>query len=119
MVQKYVMIRADDISGEERDVELVEFSYRGQTFSVDLGPKNRRKFEKALEPFIDAAKASSTVRAIRSSTRVAKKPDGPTVASQIRQWAAAHNIDVPPRGRIPKSVVSQYDEYESKRVNVG
>lgn len=129
MVQKYVVIRADDLTGEEKDVAEVVFSLEGKEYRLDLGPKSRRKLEKALEPFVDAAQASSTVRAIRSSTpRAASagerpqgtpRPKADTMSKKVRDWARAHDISVPDRGRLPKSIIDQYDDYESKRTHVG
>lgn len=125
MVTRYEMVRADDFdSSITRDVEQIEFSLKGEKYTLDLAPKNRRKLERALEPFIDAAKASSTVRAIRSSssvpaTRGSGNPGQPTVAAQIRKWAKDHDINIPARGRIPKEIVAKYEGYEANRQHVG
>lgn len=123
-MQQYRVVRIDDLDQSERDVEETVFKLGAEEYRLDLGPKSRRKLEKALEPFIDAARASSTVRAIRASTKPAAasqpRPAGaPSMSQQIREWAKAHDIDVPDRGRISKSIIEKYDEYEQNRSHVG
>lgn len=124
-MQQYRMVRLDDLNGSEKDVTEVSFSFDGETYRLDLGPKSRQKLEKALAPFIDAAKASSTVRAIRSAPpagarAASRKTDGPTsLTHNVREWAKKQGIEVSDRGRLPNEIIAKYDEYEKHRTVVG
>lgn len=54
MAQKVTFV--DDLDQSE-GAETIRFAYKGQAYEIDLGEKNRDKLEKALKPFIDAARA--------------------------------------------------------------
>lgn len=93
-------IITDDIDGTE-GAETTTFALHGVTYEIDLNEKNVAKLEKALSPFLDAARKPSKKRG-----RTAKS-DGPS-AKDIREWAASQKIEVPARGRIPLEVRDAY-----------
>lgn len=95
----------DDLTGAEFDadaIETIRFGLEGVLYEIDLGPENVKKFTKAMQPYLDAARrVGGTKKATRS-----KKDTKP---AEIRQWAIDHGIDVPERGRIPEAVREQYE----------
>jgi Lsr2 len=71
---------------------------------LDLSKKNAAAFRRKLAPFIDHA---------RKAGRGQRRRPGRTAASRdrsgsIRAWAKQAGIAVSARGRIPASVVEQY-----------
>jgi hypothetical protein len=73
MAQKLV----DDIDGTSDDVATYLFSVGGETWEIDLTPKNLDKLKKALEQFIKAGRPqrNMSVTAPRSS-RTTKSDEG-------------------------------------------
>lgn len=113
MAERMVRQLIDDLDGTEiadGKGEQIEFSVRGVTYRIDLGPGNLNKFEKALAPFIESAtKVSGRGRSRssgrgRSSGRASKEE-----LSAIRAWAAKQGHKVSARGRIPGDVVRAYE----------
>lgn len=104
----------DDLTGEELDprVKPTEFTYRGRTYRLDLGPEGVRRLEAALQPFIDAAPAPVSAAAPASAparaTRKKASPFGDTAA--IRAWAIEQGLVASgSRGRLSKDVLAAYD----------
>jgi hypothetical protein len=65
--------------------------------------KNARAFRKQLAPFVEhARKAGRRQRRPRTSPSRQRSGD-------IRTWANEHGIAITGRGRIPASVVEQYE----------
>ena len=61
MGKKEVVTITDDIDGRA-GAETVTFAYAGRSYEIDLGEKNKAKLEKALQPFIGAARSNASVR---------------------------------------------------------
>lgn len=102
MAKKTYTTILDDLDGSE-GAETVTFSYEGRSFEVDLSEKNRDKLSKALEPFINAGRSTSSRRASTASRGPKKDLDA------IRSWARDNGHEVSDRGRIAASVVEAYE----------
>jgi LDH2 family malate/lactate/ureidoglycolate dehydrogenase len=102
MASKITVALEDDLEGGPAD-ETVRFGVGGTQYVIDLNKKNAQAFRKQLAPFVEHAR-----RAGRGQRR-------PRIASprqrsgDIRAWAKAQGIAVSGRGRIPASVVEQYE----------
>jgi nucleoid-associated protein Lsr2 len=104
MAQKVTVTLEDDLDGGSAD-ETVRFGLGGTDYEIDLSTKNATAFREQLAPFIEhARKAGGTQR--RRSGRSAASRDR---SGSIRAWAKAQGIAVSDRGRIPASVVEQYE----------
>jgi len=82
----------------------VRFGVDGDEYELDLSTKNAAAFRGKLAPFIDHA---------RRAGRGQRRRPGRTASSRersgdIRAWAQDQGIAVSARGRIPASVVEQY-----------
>ncbi len=107
MARKKVVTITDDIDGRE-GAETVTFTYAGRSYEIDLAEKNRAKLEKALEPFIRAArKANGSGQPRRSGASSASTRSRPNLQA-VRAWAADNGFEVSGRGRISKSVLEAY-----------
>ena len=104
MAQKITVALEDDIDGGAAD-ETVRFAIGGVDYEIDLSKKNAAAFRRQLAPFLDHA---------RKVGRGARRRPGRSAASRdrsgaIRAWAKGQGIAVSDRGRIPVSVVEQYE----------
>jgi hypothetical protein len=104
MAQKITVALEDDLDGGPAD-ESVRFGLGGVEYEIDLSKKNARAFRRQLAPFIEHA---------RRAGRGARRRPGRTAAGRersgdIRAWAKGQGIAVSDRGRIPASVVEQYE----------
>ena len=106
----------DDLDGGTA-AETVSFSLDGTGYEIDLNKKNAAALRKLLERYIDAGRHSSTpanTKQRRRSTTATSKSTKGSAASRgydlvaLREWAAANDIAVPSRGRIPQAVIEQY-----------
>ena len=105
MAVRTVTILEDDLDGkEDATVETVTFSFEGASYEIDLSKKNRDAFEKALTPYLNAArKAPKATTARRSPAKSSEDLDA------IRAWAKDNGHAVSDRGRVPVTVLEAYD----------
>src|SRR3954468_22277313 len=105
MGKKEVVAITDDIDGRA-GAETVTFAYAGRSYAIDLGEKNKAKLEKALEPFIGAARKSGGTRVAARTTsgRAASRPTSSGMdLNAVRRWATEQGIEVAPRGRLARN----------------
>jgi hypothetical protein len=99
----------DDLDGGKAE-RTVSFSLDGRSFAIDLSKKNIAALEKALAPYIGAAR-----RGEPSTRKGRAKKSGSGVRSTnsdlsaVRQWARANGYEVSDRGRISAEVQSAFD----------
>lgn len=90
----------DDLDGSS-EAEAVSFGFDGTAYEIDLGPANRERLRKALQPFIDGGRRAG--RRTPSRSAAARRE-----TAAIRAWAMDQGLDVAERGRISADVVSKY-----------
>jgi Lsr2 len=103
MAQKVTVALEDDLDGGPAD-ETVRFAIGGAQYEIDLSASNAAAFRRRLAPFIAHA---------RKAGRGPRRRPGRSAGSRersgaIRAWAKQAGIAVSERGRIPASVVEQY-----------
>jgi hypothetical protein len=104
MAQKITLALEDDLDGGPAD-ETVRFGLDGAEYEIDLSKKNAAAFRRKIAPFIEhARKAGRGPR--RRPRRAASSREH---SGDIRAWAKDQGIAVSARGRIPASVVVQYE----------
>ena len=103
MAQKVTVALEDDLDGGPAD-ETVRFGFGGTDYEIDLSAKNARAFRKKLAPFIEHARKASR----GSARRTARTSAGRQRSGEVRAWAKDHGLAVSARGRIPASVIEQY-----------
>lgn len=114
-MRKMQTIVVDDLDGVTPG-ETVELVINGEKFSIDLSKKHRADLRKALKRYTEAATHAQKPTA----TKLSPNPEiRKNELAAIRQWAKAHNIAIPSRGRIPGSVMESYNQYVSHRTAVG
>lgn len=107
-VQHY---KVDDLAAaKDPDTDVIatagtfHFAVGDEAFEIDLTEENVQKFRKRVEPYMSAARRLRGTRHSRPRP-VAERHR----ARRIRSWAAEHHIEVSARGRIPASVIEQYE----------
>ncbi|TNM60024.1 Lsr2 family protein [Streptomyces sp. NP160] len=116
MATKTITHITDDLDGTS-DAETVKFGLWGATYEIDLSEDNQKKLEAALEPFLNVARKSTGgggVRRASTSRSTGSSSGGADYdAKAVRAWASANGVSVPARGRIPKTVLEQYQSAAS------
>ncbi|MEU2563544.1 Lsr2 family protein [Streptomyces longispororuber] len=102
MAQRVVVTLYDDIDGSEA-AETVVFGLDGKSYEIDLNESNAEELRKALDPYLQAARKRSKSGKVYRHTAVTPDP------AAVRAWARSRRLDVPPRGRIPKSVYEAFE----------
>ncbi len=104
MAQKVSVVLEDDLTGGPAE-QTIRFAFEGTDYEIDLNAKNAAKFSKQLAPYLEHARRAGRAQARRPGRTAA----GRQRSSDIRAWAKEHGVAVSERGRIPASVVDQYD----------
>jgi hypothetical protein len=104
MAQKVSIALEDDLDGGPA-AETVRFGLGGAEYEIDLSKKNARAFRKGLAQFVEHARKAGRVQ----SRRVARTSASRQRSGEIRAWAKGKGITLSERGRIPASVVQQYE----------
>lgn len=103
--------KVDDLAAaKDPDTDVIatagtfHFAVGDEAFEIDLTEENVQKFRKRVEPYMSAA------RRLRGSRHSRPRPVAERHrARRIRSWAAENHIEVSARGRIPASVIEQYE----------
>jgi len=104
MATKIAVALEDDLDGGVAD-ETVRFRVGNVEYEIDLSKKNANTFRAGVAPFVEHAR-----KAGRGSRRGPGRPSSARERSgDIRAWAKAAGIAISDRGRIPASVVEQYE----------
>jgi hypothetical protein len=103
MAQKVTVMLEDDLTGGPAE-QTVRFAFDGTDYEMDLSAKNAAAFGKKLAPYIEHARRVGRAPSRRSGRTAA----GRQRSGDIRAWAKEHGLAVSERGRIPASVVEQY-----------
>jgi hypothetical protein len=110
MAKRVTVALEDDLEGGLAD-ETVRFGFGGADYEIDLSNKNARAFRKQLAPFIEHARQAGRGQPRRSARTAASRQR----TGDIRAWAKDHGIAVSERGRIPASVIEQYEAATRRR----
>ncbi|GAA4511254.1 Lsr2 family protein [Actinoallomurus oryzae] len=107
MAEQIIKRLIDDIDGGEAE-ETVQFSLDGVPYEIDLSAANAKKVRDSLAPFVEHARKAGGGAAggRRRRSRAASSRER---SADIRAWAKARGIKVNERGRIPATVVEEYE----------
>ena len=106
MARKVQVLLVDDLDGGDAD-ETVSFALDGATYEIDLSSTNAKKLRDSLQPFVEhAQKAGGGKRRPGTRTRGASNRER---SAEIRAWAKSHGKKVSERGRIPASIVEEFE----------
>jgi hypothetical protein len=97
----------DDLDGSKAD-RTITFAVDGTSYEIDLSKRNAAALEKALRPYVEAARKVKTTRGRRGARRLTTSGRR-TDLSDVREWARANGHQVSDRGRLPVSIIDEYD----------
>ncbi len=110
MARKVQVHLLDDIDGGRAD-ETVKFALDGTNYEIDLSTRHAEKLRKSLDKFVQAAR-----RVGRGPVAPSGRPRSGSGARSdrvqnqaIRDWAKRRGIELNERGRIPRSIIEQYE----------
>lgn len=107
MARKEVVQYTDDITGEPIDsdkVAVVELSYGGKDYVLDLSHESSLKLATVLDPWVTAAR-----KVPRGTSRKSPSQSDKARNKAIREWAKENGYDVSARGQIAKDVIEAYN----------
>ncbi|PTT17831.1 hypothetical protein DBR36_10095 [Microbacterium sp. HMWF026] len=109
MATRHIAQLTDDLDGtvlEDGEGKQITFSVDGRAYEIDLSAANAESFYKALSPYVDAARPTSTSgsRGGRQAPRAKSDVD----LAAVREWARANGHTVSDRGRVPATIVEAY-----------
>ena len=104
MAQKVQVLHVDDLDGGAA-TETLSFSFDGTSYEIDLSADNASKFRKEFAPYLDHARRASGA----GRRRRARTGPGRERSSEIRAWAKQRGYKVSERGRIPATIIAEYD----------
>ena len=108
MAQKVQVTLLCDLDDGNVDAqETLLFGLGSSTYEVDVCTRHAQQIRDGLGPFV--AHARKTGAAGNGRQRQRPATDRQQTAS-IRSWAKGHGIEVNHRGRIPASVLKEYEE---------
>jgi hypothetical protein len=105
MARKQLVILEDDLDGGEA-TQTLRFGFQGTEFELDLSDKNAQKLEKALAPFMEAARRVGSGRKRGGGGKASSAVSADTKA--VRAWAESNGYEVSSRGRISANVLEAY-----------
>ena len=104
MAQKVTVVLEDDLTGGPAE-QTIRFAFEGIDYEIDLNAKNAATFGKQLAPYLEHASRAGRAQPRRSGRTAARRQH----SGDIWAWAKEHGLAVSERGRIPASVVDQYN----------
>lgn len=110
MAKQTLVTLVDDIDGAKAAV-TVSFAWGGKAYEIDLSKKNAAAFERAIAPYVKAARraGSSGGQARRRGGATTQARRGRGQSAEIREWARANGYsELADRGRIPAEILAAY-----------
>jgi len=104
MAQKVTVVLEDDLTGGPAE-QTIRFVFEGTDYEIDLNAKNAATFSTQLAPYVEHARRAGRPQLHRPGRTAANRQR----SGDIRAWAKEHGVAVSDRGRIPASVVDQYN----------
>jgi hypothetical protein len=101
----------DDLDGSEA-VVTVSFSFREDSYEIDLSASNAERFGSVLRPYVDHA------RRVKGPTPLTKRKSSASGLSKeelarVRAWALAEGIQINAAGRVAKSILEKYRQAQA------
>ncbi len=106
MAQRTVVTVVCDLphDGEVEGTESVSFGFDGNAYEIDLCGPHSKELREKVGAFADHARKAATGRRRKSRTGPGRER-----SSEIREWARQQGKKVSERGRIPASIIAEYE----------
>jgi hypothetical protein len=109
MVQKTVVTVVCDLphDTEVEGTETVSFSFDGTAYEIDVCTSHAKELHDKFSGYADSARKVSGGAAARR--RKPRTGPGRERSSEMRAWARQRGHKVSERGRIPASIIQEYE----------
>ncbi len=109
MVQKVQVSVICDLphNSETEGDETVAFSFDGTAYEIDACAVHAKELREKINPFMEHARRASAPG--RGRKRQPQAAAGRQQSAEIREWAKSRGLKVNERGRIPASIVAEYE----------
>ncbi|QBI56420.1 histone-like nucleoid-structuring protein Lsr2 [Streptomonospora litoralis] len=107
MAQQVQVLLVDDMQGGTAE-ETVPFSIDGTSYEIDLNAENAEELRAAIMPFVESARKVRSAKSTGNRRRNRPSQNRQRTAD-IRAWAKQQGKEVNDRGRIPASIVAEYE----------
>jgi hypothetical protein len=110
MAQKVqVLLLCDLEEGNAEAEETLQFALGNTSYEIDVCAQHAQQIRTSLQPFMaHARKSGSAPAGVRR--RRERPASNREQSASIRSWAKDRGIQVNERGRIPASVVKEYEQ---------
>jgi hypothetical protein len=110
MAQKVKVTVVCDLphDGEVEGQETVQFSFDGNAYEIDLCSKHAKELREKVGQYADHARKASA-GAGGSRRRRPRTGPGRERSGEIRAWAKDRGYKVSERGRIPATIIQEYE----------
>jgi hypothetical protein len=107
MAQKTVVTVVCDLAhdGEIEGNETVSFAFDGATYEIDVCSGHAKELHDTFAGYAEHSRRASA----GGRRRKARTGPGRERSSEIRAWARQRGHKVSERGRIPASIISEYE----------
>lgn len=114
MAQKVQVLLVDDLDGGEAS-ETVSFAIDGSNYEIDLSGKNAEELRDAFAKYVGSARKAGRPASSTGRSQGRRSGGGSTSmdrdqAAAIRSWAKGKGLNVSDRGRIPATIIEQYNQ---------
>jgi Lsr2 len=114
MAQKVQVLLVDDLDGGEAS-ETVSFGLDGSNYEIDLSGKNAEELRDAFAKYVGSARKAGRAASSAGRSPSRRSSAGSTSmdrdqAAAIRSWAKGKGLQVSDRGRIPATIIEQYNK---------
>jgi nucleoid-associated protein Lsr2 len=96
-------------TGEAEGQETVVFSFDGTAYEIDACTEHAKELREKISPFVEHARRASAPGRSSARKRQPQPGAGRQQSAQIREWAKSRGLKVNERGRIPASIVAEYE----------
>lgn len=104
--QVSVMLLCDLHDGDVEAVETVSFGLGNSAYEIDVCAADAKELRSKLGPFIEHARRKTGGSGRRPGRRAVDRAH----TAKIRAWAKEQGRQISERGRIPASVVAEYEQ---------
>lgn len=112
MAQKIQTLFIDDLDASDAE-GTVRFGLDGTEYEIDLSARHAQELRDALARYVAAAR-----RAGGGARQPARRGPRGSVnglnATEVREWAKAHGMDIKDRGRVPAELVVKFKDATGK-----
>jgi hypothetical protein len=108
MAQKVSVLLLCDLhdNGDTEAAETVSFSVGNTAYEIDVCTAHAKELREKLQPYVEHGRRA---RGTAAQSRTRRAVDRAHTA-EVRAWAKEHGYQISERGRIPASVVAEYEQ---------